>query len=79
MHITRTIIAPVDLAQQNCSRAWSLLRTLAGQFSDNTNEFEGIGLDALEMIYTAMDLIAETSEAAGKILPSTAHKPSEAK
>ena len=68
MHMTRTVSAPVDLAQQQCSRAWSLLRTLGGQFSDETCEFEGDGVDALELIYSAMDLIAEASEAAGEIL-----------
>ena len=68
MHMTRTVVAPVDLAQQQCSRAWSLLRTLAGQFFDETCKFEGDGEDALEIIYSAMDLIAEASEAAGEIL-----------
>ena len=64
MHITRNVMAPVDIAQQQNSRAWSLLRTLAGQFSDKTAKFEGSGEDALEIIYTAMDLIAEASEQA---------------
>ena len=67
MYITRTVIDPVDIAQQQCSRALSLLRTLAGQFSDETCKFEGNGEDALEIIYSAMDLIAEASEAAGEI------------
>ena len=57
---------PVDITQQQCSRAWSLHRVLGGQFSDETGKFEGDGADALEIIYTAMDLIAEASEATGK-------------
>ena len=65
MHISKSVMAPVDISQKQCSRAWSLLRTLAGQFSDETCDFEGDGSDALEIIYTAMDLIAEASEAAG--------------
>lgn len=68
MHITRNVMEPVDIAQQQCSRAWSLLRTLASQFSDETCKFEGDGTDALEIIYTSMDLIAEASEATGDIL-----------
>ena len=67
MHISKEVVAPVDITQQQCSRAWSLLRTLAGQFSDKTGKFEGAGQDALEIIYTAMDLIAEASEASGRV------------
>ena len=50
MHISTKGADPVDLAQQQCSRAWSLLRTLAGQFSAETAKFEGHGEDALEII-----------------------------
>ncbi len=66
MHISKSVMAPSDITQQQCSRAWSLLRTLGGHFSDETFKFEGDGKDAVEMIHTAMDLIAEASEASGK-------------
>ena len=55
----------VDIAHMQCSRAWSLLRTLASQFSDDTCKFEGNGL-ALEVVYSAMDLIADEREQAGE-------------
>ena len=64
MHISTKNAEPVDIAHQQCSRAWSLLRTLAGQFSDRTAKFEGNGEDALEIIYTVMDLVADASDQA---------------
>ena len=41
MRISKDVMEPMDIAQQQCRRAWSLLRTLASQFSDDTCKFEG--------------------------------------
>jgi hypothetical protein len=68
MHNTRKDTDPVDLAYQQSSRAWSLLRILASQFSAETGKFEGVVDDALELIYTMMDLIAEANEAADQAI-----------
>ena len=65
MQVSKDNMAAVDIAHMQCSRAWSLLRGLATKFDEDANRFEGDTTDALELIYTAMDLIAEASEAAG--------------
>ena len=65
MQVSKDNMAPVDIAHMQCSRAWSLLRSLAATYDGKTDRFEGCASDALELIYTAMDLIAEASEAAG--------------
>lgn len=68
MHVTRKGTAPIDFTYQQSSRAWSLLRILASKFSAETDKFEGAATDALELIYTTMDLIAEANEAADQAI-----------
>ena len=65
MQVSKDNMAAVDIAHMQCSRAWSLLRSLAATYDGKTDRFEGCASDALELIYTSMDLIAEASEAAG--------------
>jgi hypothetical protein len=51
-----------------------LLRILASQFSAETDKFEGAASDALELIYTTMDLVGEANEAADSAIEQESQK-----